>query len=348
MEKPLYPDPVLTANVYCLNGLDEVIRRAVAPFWRELKQQDVEDLCYLWLLRYSKGGDHLKIRLHGPESWREEMKRGLGESIERFLASIGPAEDTPAPKRWKGVPPVDVEDEVETPHPDRSFLWTEYRRNDVSLGRRPLFLDDRYTALLTTCLGRGTELLLEAFAAERGETIPHSLRQTTLLHAAIAALGAVGFSPEKRTAYLVYHRDWLLRFALVKNGVPSVAAAEVIERFDRRLPGMAKTLDLLRRRAAGQWEEGRAEGRAEGTESRWRDAMGDLARYLRVLCTSPEYHVDPFASDPLFTPIFKALHGLGNQTGLLMMDEALGYHILLAATAAPDALGRNSVQLVAG
>lgn len=348
MEESLHPDPILTANVYCLNGLDDVIRRAVIPFWRELKRRDTEDLCYLWLLRYSKGGDHLKIRLHGPDPWREEMKRMLGEAVELFLASIGPAPEAAPPKRWKGTPPVDVEDAVEAPHPDRSLLWTEYRRSDVSLGRKPLFLDDRYTALLTTCLGRATEQLLEAFARESGEKIPHSLRQTTVLNAAIAALGALGFSPEKRTEYLIYHRDWLLRFALVKSGVPSAASPEVIERFDRRLPGMTKTLDLLRRTAAEQWEGEPGSGGMAGPVARWRDALKDLARYLRVLCTDPEYHVDPFASDPVFTPVFKVLHGLGNQTGLLMLDEALGYHILLAATAAPEAVGRNSVQLVAG
>jgi hypothetical protein len=271
----------------------------------------------------------------------------LGDSITSFLGALGPAEQGPPPTRWKNVPPVDAEDEAEASYPDRTFLWTHYRRSDVSLGRKPLLLDDCYTALFTACLSQATELVLAAFSSEPGEKIPHHLRQTTLLNAVIAALGGLDLPPEKRSEYLVYHRDWLLRFALVKSGVPSAAAPEVLARFDHRLPSMEGTLDLLRRTAARQWEGAGRESGSAGTEGAWRRSLADLLHHVQGLCKSPEYHVDPFASDPTFTPLFKVLHGLGNQLGLLMLDEALGYHVLLAATD-PEAVGRNSVQLVAG
>jgi len=347
MDQSLYPDPLLTANIYCLDRLDDVIRRAVAPFWNELKARNPGGSSYLWLLRYSKSGDHLKVRLHGPESRREELREGLEDSADSFLRSLGPAEEGPPPVRWKNVPPVDAEDEAEESYPDRTLLWTHYRRSDVSLGRKPLLLDDRYTALFTTCLAQATELVLAAFSSEVGDKIPHNLRQTTLLNAIIAALGALGFSPDRRREYLTYHRDWLLRFALLKNGVPSAAAAEVLERFERRLPTMEKTLDFLRRTAGEQWDRGGREDEASHAAASWRHSLRDLYLHVQNLCTSPEYHVDPFAGDPTFTPLFKVLHGLGNQLGLLMLDEALGYHILLVATS-PEAAGRNSLQLVAG
>lgn len=340
----LYPDPVVTANIYCLHGLDEVIRQVIAPFWHRFRAEDPDQLCDLWLLRYSKCGDHLKVRLHGPEVQAPRMRQLLQDAAESFLTSLGPPGDEPPPQRWKNVPPVDVEDQAEAHYPDRTFLWTEYRRSDVSLGRKPLLLDDRYTALFTHCLGRATERVLAAFAAHGGDKIPHSLRQTTLWRGVIAGLAALGFPAERRAAYLVYHRDWLLRFGLVKSGIPSENATGVLARFDERVEKMGSSLDAVRHTAAGQWSAG---GGSLEPDSGWREALRDLLHYVTGLCSDSAYHVDPFAPDPVFTPFFKVFHGFANQLGLNMFDEALAYHVLLCATA-PEAVERGQISLVGG
>src|SRR6476661_446290 len=113
---PAFPDPALTANVYCSGRLDTVIFGAVAPFWRELRPHDPGRLGHLWLMRYGKGGEHLKIRFHGPESCRPLIRGRLEERVTAFLGSLEPAAE-PAPPARERAPAIDVEDAAEN-HPD--------------------------------------------------------------------------------------------------------------------------------------------------------------------------------------------------------------------------------------
>lgn len=301
------PDPSLTANLYCAGGLDPVVFRVIAPFRRELPQD-----AYLWLVRYGKGGEHLKLRLHTPDADPDLLRRRLAERAGAFFAAL--PEPPPRTPGKVDAPPLDPEDEVD--HPDRTLLWTTYRRSHISLGGQPFLDDDLYAAHMTRCLGSACELVLSLEPGDSG-VLPHRTRQVALLQGLIAGLAALGFSTERRADYLAYHRDWLLRF---------LRGAQSVQGFEERIAKLGAAVHPIRTLAEAEWNGG------DPLENPWRTSLSDLLDYISPFANDPDYRLDPFAPDPVFAPLFKAFHGLGNQLGLPVADEAFAHHLLLRAT----------------
>lgn len=330
------PDPVLTANIYLAGHLDEAIFRIVVPFWRSFKELDPAGLCSLWLMRYGKGGEHLKVRLHGPAELVPEMKRLLEGAAQAYLGTLAEPAGPVQKRGWLGAPPIDAEDAVQSDYPDRTLLWTRYGRSHVSLGGRPFLSDDRYAALFTNCLARGSEIVMALKPAEDG-TLSHHARQSTLLRALISGLAALGFDAEKRAQYLSYHRDWLLRYFLPKGSMEADPVQQLLQRFDERVAAMDSSLEILRQAATAKWQGNDGpQQRFAGQDASWQQALAALLEYITPFCADPDYHLDPFAVDPVFSPIFKVFHGLGNQLGLKLSDEGFAHHILLQAAASPE------------
>lgn len=330
-----YPDPSLTANVYCAGRLDEVIRRIVVPFWSELRRGESESLGFLWLVRYDKAGEHLKIRLHGPESWRLSMRGPLRDITDAYFASLGgqgsPTEERSRPPESRtGIPSIDPEDDAPADYADRSLVWTEYRRSPLSLGSEPLLSDDRYVSLLTRCLARACELTMEAVGAQDGD-ITHQQRQATLLKALASGIEALHPHRQKRIEYFRYHRDWLLRYSLALSNSDSEKELEILAKFQQQLSRMGKAFDALRRVVATGDGQMASREHFVGSYASWQRALFDLSSYVRPLCDDPAYDLDPFAPDPAFVPVFKAFHGLANQMGIDRLNEALAHHILFYA-----------------
>jgi Lantibiotic biosynthesis dehydratase C-term len=319
-----FPDPLLTANIYCDNRLDELVHRVVAPFWQEIKAQDPQGSSYLWIMRYTRRGEHLKLRLHGPAAMRPLMQRLLGEALERYFGSVESPREGVARRVATKSPPIDIQDQVEGIHPDRAFLWTDYRRSHVSLAGEPFLLDDRYTALFTRCLSRGCERVLQTLRPDSSGEIPRNVRQTTLVRMLIDGLAGLRFTAEQRASYLAYHRNWLVRFTLLRRQADPEKAVEALAQFDRRLEKMESQMNALRSILDDQ-----REGTGKPSDELWSSSLADLMQYVRSLCMSPDYQIDPFASDPLFVPLFKVLHGIANQFGVPMLDEAFSHHLLL-------------------
>lgn len=334
IEVTTFPDPTLTASLYFAGHLDEAIFRIVLPFWRKVQEQDPEGVCSLWLMRYGRGGEHLKIRVHGPAERRSDLEGLLENSARTYLSGLTELAEPVRKRGWHGAPPIDAEDAVETDHPDRTLLWTRYGRSHVSLGGKPFLDDDRYAALFTTCLARGCELVLALEPAENG-TIPHRVRQSTLLKALISGLAALGFDAEKREQYLTYHRDWLLRFIMPREEkIADVDPVQkLLQRFATRIAAMGPSLAILRQSAVAEWQGAVDAQRRSSLDAAWRSALVDLLAYIAPFSGDPSYHLDPFAADPVFSPIFKVFHGLGNQLGLHLADEGFAHHTLLQATA---------------
>jgi hypothetical protein len=328
----LYPDPFLTTNIYCAGLLDRAIHDVAAPFWRELREQAPGFDGYLWVMRYGKAGEHLKVRLHGSAETEPLARRLLTERAESFLSSLTTPAEPPKKQGWVGAPPIDDVDDTATDHPDRTFQWTTYGRSHVSLGGKPFLLDDQYRALMTRCLAQGCEMVLPLETDAKG-LFPHRVRQSTLLKALIGGIAALGFPPERRAEYLAYHRDWLLRFILPKDRRSEAEPVQqFIQIFNDRLPGMAGSVSSLRQVALVQWTGGE-QAVADGPGAGWRRSLSDLLQYIRPFCSDPDYQLDPFATDPAFSPVFKVFHGLANQLGLNLADEGFAHHLLLAATA---------------
>jgi hypothetical protein len=220
-----------------------------------------------------------------------------------------------------------VEDEASADHPDRTLLWTTYRRSHVNLGP-PVFLeDDRYTALFTASVAAGADLVLDALQPDATGKVPGSARQKGLIKALFSGIGALRWDAGERAAYLAYHRDWLVRFSVADPD----EAAELLSRFDRRVEGMAATVEQLRRVAAAEWEgEARAGAGADGA---WRKALAALLAFLVPFRGDPRYRVDPFTDDGALPPLFKVFHAMANHLGVGMLDEAFVHHLLLRASA---------------
>lgn len=334
-----FPDPVLTANVYCAGRLDAAVFHSIVPFWRELRQHDPGRLCYLWLMRYGKGGEHLKVRLHGPEPLRPLLRQLLAEKVNAFLAALPAPVERPAKGQREKAPPIDAEDDVAGDHPDGSLLWTTYRRSPIALGGKPFLSEDGYVARFTRCLAAGCCDLVLALEPGAGGLLTAAVRQRTLLQAVITGLAAAGFPSEMRAGYLAYHRDWLLRSALpVDLRARAEPVAELCRRFDLQVAAMGESLAALRRVAEAQWNGAGVEARSResGTGADWRQSLAGLVEHVTPLCADPDYRLDPFASDPVFAPVFKVFHGLANQLGLKRMDEAFVHHTLLHIAASGE------------
>lgn len=322
-----YPDPLVTASVYADRQLDAVLLGGVVPWWTAVAAEVEARGGYLWTVRYSRRGDHLKLRLHAPPELEARLRATAGEAIARCLAAL-PALDG-ARRIRTDVPAIDAEDEGDDAQPDRTLVWTRYRRSQVSLGAEPWLDDDRYAACETAVLGAGFGLLAAAVPEVAGGEIPHRVRQSTLLKAVITGLAALGLGA-RAGDYLAYHRDWLLRFFVGDRG----REAEFLARLDQRVAATPATVERLRAVAAANWSPADGHGDEAADHVAWRAAAARLAAYVGGFRDRPQYLTDPFADDPLFPAAFKALHGTANQLGLPPTEEAFVHHLLWHAGSA--------------
>jgi hypothetical protein len=265
------------------------------------------------MVRYAKGGMHLKVRVHGPGAGGTRARDLLRESVERFFATL-PPRDPEAPRAGRPeLPAVDEEDAAREPHPDRSLLWTTYRRSHVNLGPDVFLEDDGYVARMCTALAAAGELALDTL--EPGVT--GGRRLTALRRAVLAGLRAAELDAGQRAAYLAYHRGWLLRFLFWQQEKEDEAVAT----FDQQAGRMGAAVDGLRRDVEGE----------AGERGEWEHAVASLAAHVSGYRGTPGSDVDPFSADPVFPAVFKAFHGLANQLGVDMRNEAFVHHLLLRA-----------------
>lgn len=347
------PDPILSANIYCSGRLDEVIERLVAPCCKEFLCGGSAAGCYLWVMRYGRGGEHLKIRLHGPEGCRPSFQDLLDAAQKRYFQNLGPTAPCDPPSGGTSIPPIDAEDAAATSHPDRTLLWTTYARNPLSLGGPPFLDDQRYLSLLTRCFGRGTEILLLRLRSDEGGGPLFSLQRQLLLQAVIHGLAALPLSGSDRTRYLLYHRDGLMRYlrrrktqalepSAVEDG-PS-AMARALGRFDAESQRLGAERDVWSELSHRRWQNNVAPP-WDDDFAIWGKALRDLFDDLDPKCAALGQPLDPFAEHPLFPMLFKAFHGFANQVGLSHLNEAFLHHFLAGLT--PEGANfQRPVQLV--
>ena len=332
-------DPCLTANVYCTGQRDALILNAIAPGWRQFRHQHA-DSCgpgYLWLMRYARGGEHLKVRFHGPDELRQPMRTALSAWTTTFFEST-PAED--ASTGEQKAPAIDIEDEVVQDYRSHSLVWTKYRRSQLVFGSSPYWLDERYLALHTFCASRGTELIFSEL--EGRAPLAFRYRLGVLFQAILLALRASGMASGRRTAaYLLYHRDWMLRSLLRKTASRDLESERLLARLQQRVLSTPGTIEAL---AAALDLTNAPRGlsvRALG----WLRSVEEAISYGEELREQDPRPVDPFASEPIFPILFKLLHGLANQLGLSRLNEAYAYQLLLHAADAADLAARPALLL---
>jgi hypothetical protein len=310
------PDPILSASIYASGLLDDLISKAIAPFRRE-SQRTMERRPDLWLVRYGRGGEHLKVRLHGDLGDAGLLKQLLDESVGRYFDSVQSIQ--PSSRVINATaPPIDPEDETLAP-PDRSINWTHYRRSAVTLPW-PWLEDDGFNRRNYECLARGCELVLAGF-----EKYPMTAaaRDRLLIKLSLDCLRAFGLlERDAARAYLSYHRDWLLRFFLNDVQLQRRVLDHLTEQVKRRLAAVEQLAGLF---------HASPEDVESTHEKRWRIALSDLNAYMKPFQGVARYEVDEFAPDVRFLPLFKLLHGLANQAGMPPLQEAFIHHLLIAA-----------------
>lgn len=310
-------DPIVTANIYCDRRVDALVHEVVVPWMNALRGGAGE--WGIWWVRYTRNGEHLKVRLHGPEAEAQRARELLEETTRRFFATLPAADPTEERRDRPRAPAIDPEDDAPEIRADRTLLWTRFRRSPVSLG--PLFLDDdEFVARLMTCLRHGAEMVLAARPDERG-VVPEGVRQRTLITAIVAGLGGAPFTAEERADYLEYHRDWVLRFA----AADSVRETRLRESFDQRLAGMAPLARQLGRTLDAEWSPG------AGGDAPLRGSVRELCARADELGLTLETLGDPYARHAAYPLLFKSLQGIANQAGVDMTTEAFVYHLLAGA-----------------
>jgi hypothetical protein len=330
----LFPDPVATASVYADRALDRVVHGAVGPALRRLRELRPDAAWGAWWVRYSKHGDHLKVRLHGPADGAEDARAVLEDLVQTLFATLPPRDEAKPRISNPKSPSIDAQDDATADYPDRTLLWTDYRRSYVSFGAKQLLDDDAYVARICTCLAAGADVVLANTALDEAGTIPGAARQRALLKAVMAGVAGAGLTPEERLEYLRYHRGWLVRFTVADES----READVLAGFERQRAGMRAGAEQIARAAAAQWSAS-SEAGGDTPESRMRAAVAELAAYAAPLRHDPAHLSDPFADDASFPLLFKALHGVANQAGLNLLNEAFLYHLLLGDDAVPALAG---------
>lgn len=314
------PDPVVTASVYGGGALDALLRDGVYPAMRVLNERDSADW-QLWFVRYARGGEHLKLRLHGPAAAADRARTILADSMCRALEEPC-ASSSGAPRISRpDAPPIDPEDEAEGDVPRGTVLWTAYRRSPVTLGPAPWPQDDDHALRFARAMAAGAQAVLEAVSAAAPGGLTPGERQRVVLRLLVEALGAVEVD---RAAYLAYHRDWLLRFTADDADREAAARAAFDAQAARAGAAVAALAEALD--AAG----------APGSlsEAGFGGCAAALHRHAATFRGDPSRDVDPFAPDVSFPPLFKLLHGVANMAGLAPAAEAYLHHLLLRADGA--------------
>ena len=321
-------DPRLSANIYCAGHLDRVVAEIIVPLWRSLDAERSAGSVWLWLMRYGKRGEHLKLRLHDPGQTLdlEAIKDRVEQDAARFFASLDPPGEEQPPKVKTMVPPIDVEDREKEPYEDRLLVWTSYQRHRLSLGDAELYGDDRYCELFTRAMAAATGIFLES-VEEGGVEGAASRRLVTLFAGVTAALWGLGMDVDRRVSYLAYHRDWLLRFSLTPKEPNVDPALQSRNTFDKKLAAMdpAKRQNLLEK--AWYFETEPMTGEVQS----FSDRVCELADYAGPIVRGLDRALDPKAEDFFDSVLFKVLQGFSNITGLRVFEEAWVHHLLHVA-----------------
>lgn len=318
-----FPAPLLCASVYDQRQHDLLLDEFLRPFWdaSTLKAADG----FLWTMRYGGGGEHLKLRLHGPAQHEAETRQALAVVLDRFVESL-PVSELPQVDPGP-LPSIDPEDEEEGARPDRCWRWTTFRPSPFVLGAEKLAQDPVLAGLYAHAQSAVAEIVMRDLAPQRLEPSFATLRQSLFIRMIIVSFATLGFSAEEREAYIRHHRDWLVRFFVAKARSVDVSADTVLAPLRGRIATMGKTLDALREHLG----DASAGVEAHPPFAAWQSRLKDFFAYVATFRGNAAYDLDPYTGDHAFLPLFKLLHGACNQFGLRLSNELYVYQLLLAA-----------------
>lgn len=308
------PLPAISASIYCHGFVDELLREAVHPFWKGVKA--TFPCSCLWVVRYDRGGQHLKIRLHVPARAHAALERRLEEAVERFFAGL-PAVAGEGRDAATHLPPVDLEDHAEELRPDRSLIWTKYRYFPELIGAGPLSAAPGFEAAWIRCRAVATEAALDWLDGFEGVKISVQKRMYFGLQLLLAAVYGVHPRVETRARYLAFQRDWLLRVSRDRD-----QALALLERKANALPEQLTALHPLVVAASSQ---------AVALDG-WSYAVRDLVRFcLDQLGRQDLADLEEASGELIYLALSRAVHNALNPIALGVSNEAYICHLLRSA-----------------
>ncbi|CAM3113447.1 hypothetical protein G4177_15125 [Corallococcus sp. ZKHCc1 1396] len=312
-------EPLLTANIYCDGFIDELIHQVMAPFLAEMRLSHGEDVL-LWLMRYSLRGEHLKVRMYGPEAAAGAARKALSAAVDRFMATL------PAPVPGAGraenrlIAALDEEDIGDTPRPDRTLLWTHYRLQPSHMGCEPLSSTAGFAEGYIRCLAEATRVVLMQPLPEGGRPARTAARTALFTRFLLGALAGLGLRPEEECEYLVFHRDWLLAGT-------SDSPSQAIEFLEHRVAKEGRTLQRLTAIALERHAGRPAPGHDAFTN--WSGALGIHGRQALVACgVSVAAGLSPEQRPLFFAAVARVLHNTANVVALDISNEVYLLHLL--------------------
>jgi hypothetical protein len=320
--------PLVSASVYGQKQHDLLLDAFIRPFWDASSLRHAGG--FLWTMRYGAGGEHLKLRLHGPERYEEETRQALATTLDRFVESLPPGEtggDNPGL-----FPSIDPEDEEEGTRPDRFWRWTTYRPSPFVLGAEKLAQDSVLAGLYAHAQSAVAEIVMREVAPQRLEPSFATSRQSRFIQMLVASFATLGFSAAEREAYLLHHRDWIVRFFIAKARSPEASPDTILAPFHERIARSGPTLGAIRHR----FDAPTASSDVHPLFADWQQRLEAFFTYVSSFRGDPAYKLDPYTDDNTFLPLFKLLHGACNQYGLRLSNELYVYHLLLAAARARE------------
>src|SRR5215203_852552 len=127
--------PAISASIYCHEFVVGLLREVIVPFWKDTRTALPQSS--LWLIRYARGGRHLKLRLHVHAGEHAACAARLQDAVETFFAGL-PAPSERERDTAAHLPPIDPEDDADELRPDRRLIWTRYRHLPELIGAEPL------------------------------------------------------------------------------------------------------------------------------------------------------------------------------------------------------------------
>src|SRR4051794_34311879 len=320
-----FPDPILTANVYCEGSLDQLIWGTLAPLWARHQAVGEHRGSFLWFARYRRGGEHLKIRFHGSPAAREAFQPVLAADIQSFLDHLPGEAATDDRDCQPGQFPVDPEDQCTTAYPDRSLLWTSYQRQPGIMGRQPMSDDLLHTPLFTRCLGYGSDIILKSCRPDsQGGLVSDARRLSLALKLFVAAWSSLDLPSAKKVEVFRYHRDWLL--TSFNLDVTQICAA-----LDRRLQSRPETLAGLRALLDTGGEPEPESAADDDSFGLWQSCFAELFHYTVQRANDPDFLQDSFLKDQVLATVFKLLHAHTNQLATGLLNESYLCQLLIRA-----------------
>lgn len=192
----------------------------------------------------------------------------------------------------------------------------------LSLDGHPAAADPVLAELAGAALAAADDALRAASAPHGGEA-PYAARQGVLLELVVSGVAAA--VPERRGAYAAFHRDWLIRWPVLQNGMGLGKAQQVLALLGAQAAQMGSPgMEVL------EGSLGTHVPAAERAE--WDGALRDVARYAAERGDDPAFtRADPFTADPAFPLLLRLLHGAARRLGVKLLDEAFLHHLVAAA-----------------